>query len=52
MDAMSSGEEYNDKPMYTEMLEDICGGIKYHTGINRRKTRYKIWHCIQQGQAE
>ena len=34
------------------MLEDICDGIQYHPGVNRRGTCYKIRYCIKQRQSE
>ena len=36
MDAMGSGDESDDEPMSTEMLEDICDVDKFCLGINRR----------------
>ena len=41
MDVMDSGDESDDEPTSTDMLEDICDGIKYHPRLNRRETRYK-----------
>ena len=51
MDAMSSGHEYDSEPISTDMLEDICDGSQSRPSINRREARYKIVHCIRQGQA-
>ena len=41
---MSSGNESDDEPISTEMLEDIRGGSQYHPNLNRREhaTRYVI----------
>ena len=50
--ALDSGDESDDEPMSTEMLEDICDGIQYHLNINRREARYKIRDCIKQIQLE
>ena len=50
MDAMSSGNESDDEPMSTDMLEDIRDCSQYHPSINRRRERYKILNCIKQGQ--
>ena len=36
MDAMDSGDESDDEPLFTEMLEDIRDGSKSHLIINRR----------------
>ena len=36
MDEMDPGNEYEDKPMSTEMLEDICDGIQSHPSVNGR----------------
>ena len=49
MDAMSSGDEYDDEPMSTDMLEDICYGSQYHPRINRRDACYKIPDRIKLG---
>ena len=42
MDAISSGDESDVKPIYTDMLEDICDRSQSNTIINRREVRYKI----------
>ena len=52
MDGMSSGDEYDNEPMATDMLEDICDGSQYHTRINRGEARYKIRYPVKQKQAE
>ena len=36
LDAMDSGDDSDDEPMYTEMLEDISDKSKSHPNINRR----------------
>ena len=36
MDVMDSGNESDDEPMFTEMLEEICDGSKSHPNVNRR----------------
>ena len=41
MDVMDSGDESYDESMSTDMLEDICDGIKSHPSLNRRETRYR-----------
>ena len=41
MDVMDSGDESEDKPMSTDMLENICDGIQSHPSVNKRKSRYK-----------
>ena len=46
MDAMSSGDESYDRPISTEMLEDVYNGTQYHLRIDRREARYKKHACI------
>ena len=46
---MSLGDESDDEPMSTDMLEDIRYGSKYHPTI--REAWYKICDCIKRGQA-
>ena len=36
---MDSGDESEDEPMSTEMLEDICDCGKSRTSVNRRESR-------------
>ena len=36
MDAMDSGDEYEDKPMSTDTLEDIHDGSQSNPRVNRR----------------
>ena len=36
IDTMSSGNEPDDEPMSTEMLEDICNISQSHLRVNRR----------------
>ena len=50
MDVMDSGDESEDEPMYTEMLEHICDSLQYHPIINIRQANYKIRGCIKQRQ--
>ena len=38
---MDSGDESNDEPMSTEMLEDIRDGSQSNPNVNRREARYK-----------
>ena len=52
IDVMSSGDNSDDGPMYTEMLEDICDGSKSHLSVNMREVCYKIRDCIKQSQAK
>ena len=42
MDGMDTGDESEDEPMSTEMLEDICDSIQPHQSVNRREAHYKI----------
>ena len=39
---MYYGDESDDEPRYTEMLEDICDCSQSHLIINRRESRFKI----------
>ena len=50
--AISSGDDSDTEPMSTEMLEYIFEGSQYHTSVNRREERYKIFDCIKLSQAE
>ena len=52
MDAMDSGNESDDEPMYTEMLEDICDGSQYHMSVNSREAHYKIRDHIKKTKSE
>ena len=52
MDAMDSGDESDDYPISTEMLEDICGGSQSHLNVNRREACYKIRDHIKQIQSK
>ena len=42
MDAIDSGDESDDEPVSTEMLEDISGVRQSHPNVNRREASYKI----------
>ena len=48
---MSSGDESDDEPISTYMLEDIHDGSQFHPSINRRESCYKICDRIKQVQA-
>ena len=48
MDEMDSGDESEDEPMSTEMLENIHDRIQSHPSVNRIEARYKILHRIKQ----
>ena len=48
---MDFGDDSDDEPMSTYMLEDIRGGSKSHPSINRREAFDKICDCIRQSQA-
>ena len=50
--SMYSGDESDDEPMSTEMLEYICDGSTSHMRVNRREACYKIRYCIKQRQTE
>ena len=52
MDVMSSGDEYDNEPMSTDMLEDISDGSQSHLIINSREARYRIRDPVKQRQAE
>ena len=36
------GDESDDKPISTEMLEDIRGGSQFCPNVNRREAGYKV----------
>ena len=42
MDEISLGDEYNDEPMSTDILEEICEGNQSYPRINSREAHYKI----------
>ena len=48
MDAIDSGNDSEDKPMSTDMPEEICDGSKSHPSVTRREARYKICDYIKQ----
>ena len=52
MDTMSSCNEYDAKPMSTDMLEYICNRSQYHPSINSIRARYKIRDHFKQRQVE
>ena len=52
MDAMDSGNESDDEPMFMDMLEDIHDSIQYLPNVNRREACYKIHDRIKQSQVE
>ena len=52
MDDMSSGDEYDAEPMYTEMLKYIRDGSQFHLSVNMSKSHYKIHDHIKRSQVE
>ena len=50
MDAMDSGYESKDKPIYMVMSEDIFDDSYYYPNINMREASYKIYYFIRQVQ--
>ena len=48
---MSSGDESDAEPMYTDMLENICDGSQSHPSANRREA-HRIRDCFKQTQVE
>ena len=50
MYAMGSGDESDDDPMSTDMLEDIFARSQSNPNINRIETRYKVHDHINQRQ--
>ena len=50
--ALDSGDDSDDEPMSTEMLEDIHDGSQSHPNVNRRESRYKICDHIKLRQSE
>ena len=51
MYTVSSENESDNEPMYTDMLEGIRDGSQSNPSINKRKTCYKICDCIKLVQA-
>ena len=49
---MDSGDESDDDPMSTEMLEYIRDRSQSHPNVNKREARYKIRDRIKQRQLE
>ena len=49
---MYLGDESDDEPISTDMLEDIQDGSQSRTSVNRRDARYKIRDHIKRGQVE
>ena len=47
MDAMDSGDESDDEPMSTDMLEYMHDGSQSHLIINRIEAQYMIRDCIK-----
>ena len=45
---MGSGDESDDDPVSTEMLENIRDISQFHPNVNRIKARFKIRHRIKQ----
>ena len=52
MDVMSSGDEYDDKLVSTEILENIRDVSQSHTSVHRIESRHKIRGHIRQSNAE
>ena len=52
IDTMDYGDESDDDPMSTDMLEDVHDGSQYHPNVNRIEARYKIRDHIKQRQSE
>ena len=44
---MDSGDELDDEPISTEMLEDICARSHYNMNVNKREARYIICDYIK-----
>ena len=52
MDVMDSGNESEDEPISTEMLEDMRRGSKSRLIVNKREARCKICDRIKKIQTE
>ena len=52
IDVMDYGDESDDDPMSTEMLEDILDGSQFYHNVNRRKVRCRVRVRINQRQSE
>ena len=49
---MDSGDQSDDEPMSTEILEDINFESQIHKNVKRREARYKIRDIIKKIQPE
>ena len=49
---MDYGDESDDDPISTEMLEDIRDRSQSDPNVNRREAHYKMHYLIKQGQSE
>ena len=49
---MDSGDESDDEPMYTEMLEEVPDGSKSCLNVISSESSYKIRDHIKQRQSE
>ena len=45
---LDSGDESDDKPTSTDMLEEISDGSQSHPEVNRTDARYEILDSIKQ----
>ena len=52
MDGMDFGDESDDEPVSTEMLDDIHERSQSCLNVNRREERYKICDSIKQRKSE
>ena len=52
MDLMSSSDEYDAKPMSTDMIEYICDRSQSRPSIHRREVCYRKRDCLKQSQVE
>ena len=50
MDTMGSGDESDDEPMSTDMLENIRDKGQSHVNVIQREARYKICDPIKERQ--
>ena len=48
MNVIDYGDEADDDPMSTEILEEMCDGSQYHPNVNRREVGYKGCDRIEQ----
>ena len=52
IDVMDSVYEYDDEPISTDILEEICDDSKSHLSVNRKEAHYRIHDLIKRRHTE